>query len=217
MNGVGHKSKQLTNVEADIIRYLVWKVLVGDDDWFKDGLKELSSNVCRHEKSITGAITTLEAKGMIKTEKNGNKIWLKHTLTNDELYTRIAFIDPLLCNTKSMQELQVNLLREIERLEEEIRRTKEVNVRNQVKDKIIDLIIKQGANEETDELVDNFEKRTYSNINKSIDEIIEDALQTFRQEMFGKYDESIEEEKGEMGEKDVYDEFWSNKLRKEEM
>ncbi len=209
--------KQLSNVEADIIRYLIWRVLVGEDVWFEDGLKELSSYVNRHEKSITSAITTLETKGMIKTEKKGNKIWLKHTLTNDELYTRMAFIDSLFCNTKSMQELQVNLLREIERLEEEIRRTKEINVRNQVKDKIIDSVIKQGANEEIDELVDYFGKRTYSNINKSIDEIIEDALQKFSEVIFGKYDESIKEEKGERGEKDVYDEFWSNKLRKDEM
>lgn len=190
---------------------------MGEDVWFEDGLKELSSYVNRHEKSITSAITTLETKGMIKTEKKGNKIWLKHTLTNDELYTRMAFIDSLFCNTKSMQELQVNLLREIERLEEEIRRTKEINVRNQVKDKIIDSVIKQGANEEIDELVDYFGKRTYSNINKSIDEIIEDALQKFSEVIFGKYDESIKEEKGERGEKDVYDEFWSNKLRKDEM
>ena len=185
----------LTNVEADIIRYLVWRVITREGEWFEHGLKELACCVKRHKKSIGRAINSLEKKGMIRTKKEEKMLWIKHTLTNDELNTRIAFIDPIFCNAQSIQELHSDLLSEIERFENEITVTNEINVRKQRKEIVIDTILDQELEFAIDELVKNFDVLTYANCNKSLDERIEDALQIFRVEVFGKQEETFEEER----------------------
>lgn len=185
--------KQMKNVEADVIRYLVWREIIGKEGWFEKGLEELACCISRHKKSIGEAVKSLEAKGMVQKEKNGNKLWIKHTLTNDELYTRMAFIDPMFCNTESMHEFQSDLLNEIKRLEEEIVVTKEVNARNQGREIIIDAALEDVNEANIDELVKNFEEFTYANSNKSHDECIMDALETFRGDVFSKHEETLEE------------------------
>ena len=168
--------------------YFVWRVVIGDEEWFSYGLKDLARRVSRHKKSIGKAVDKLKAKGMIQTEKRKNKLGIKHTLSNDELYTRMAFIDPMFCNVQSMHELQNDLTKEIERLEDEIVLTKEVNIINKEKDKQIDSIIRQVNDSDIDVLIENMAKRTYANSNKLPDEIIKDAFQAFREEVFGKYE-----------------------------
>lgn len=202
--------EELTNVEVDVITYLVWRVMVGEDEWFNKGLKELANNVNRHEKSISDAVKSLEAKGMIQTEKKGRRLRIKHTLTNDELYTRIAFIDSMFCNVQSIKELQEDLIREIERIKEDIIITKEINFVKQENDKIIDTAIQQITNAEIDELLDNFVKRTYANSNKLIQEIVKDALQNFREEVFGKYGGISEDYNKKEDKQDIYENFWRN-------
>ncbi len=206
--------KKSTNVEADVIRYLVWREIIGEEGWFEKGLKELACCVGRHEKSIGEAVKLLEAKGMIQKEKNDNKLWIKHTLTNDELYTRMAFIDPMFCNTESMHEFRSDLLNEIKRLEEEIITTKEANARNQGRETIIDAVLGEVTESNIDKLVTNFEELTYENSNKSHDECIMDALETFRDDVFSKHEETFEEEKSDEWIQETYELYWSR--RKEE-
>ena len=211
--GLIERNKQLTNVEADVIRYLVWRVITREGEWFEKGLKELACCVKRHKKSIGKAINSLEEKGMIRTEKNDNKLWIKHTLTNDELNTRIAYIDPIFSNAQSKQELLSDLLSEIERLETEIAITNEVNAGKQKREMVIDAVLNQVSESDIDELVKNFLVSTYANCNKSLDERIMDALYTFRDEVFGKQEATFEEEEETSDglTQEIYEKFWSSR------
>lgn len=202
--------KQLTNVEADTIRYFVWRMITREEEWFEKGLKELACCIKRHKKSIGKAIDSLEKKGMIRTEKKDNKLWIKLTLTNDELNTRIAYIDPMFCNAQSIQELQSDLLSEIERLEKEIIVTIEVNVRKQKKEMVIDTILDQVSETDIEELVRSFVELTYANSNMSQDERIEKALDAFRTDVFGNQEDAFEDEEETSNDciKKVYERFW---------
>lgn len=206
--------KQLTNVEADVIRYFVWREIIGEEGWFKKGLKELACCVKRHEKSIGKTVKSLQAKGMIQKEKNDNKLWIKHTLTNDELYTRMAFIDPMFCNTQSMHEFRSDLLSEIKRLEEEIVTTKEANARNQEREIIIDAVLEEVTESNIDELVTNFAELTNANSNKSFDERIMDALETFRGDVFSKNEKTLEEETSDERIQETYERIQSRRNEK---
>lgn len=189
--------------------FLVWRVVVGEGEWFDSGLKELAKCVNRHEKSIGDAVKSLEIKQMIRIEKNENRKCIKQTLSNDELYTRMTLIDPVFCNSQSIHELREDLNREIERIENEILLTKEINVINNEKDSMIDSIIKQVNDVDFDELISNMKMRTYSNSNKSSNEIIKDALEVFRGEVFAKYGGIIGDFDMDVREDDTYENFWS--------
>lgn len=184
-------------------------MIVGDGECFDSGLKELARCINRHEKSIGEAVKSLETKKMIQKEKSENKIHIKLTLSYDELYTRMTFIDPMFCNSQSIYELQEDLFREIKRIKKEILHTKEVNVTNYTKDSMIDSIIEQVNDADFNELITNMRSRTYANSNKSFDEIVIDALKTFRVEVFEKYGDLNEDSDTQARMEDTYENFWS--------
>lgn len=200
--------QKLTNVEADVIRYFIWREIIGEDEWFKDGMKELALSIKRHKKSIAKAIATLEAKGMIRTEKSSNRLCVKHTLCNDEVYTRMAFIDPMFCYAQSVQELREELQEEINRLEEEIAASKEANIRNNKRDRVIDKIIEEVPESEFEKLVLHWGEMTYANSNDSLEDRIMDAIQVFRDKVFGRYEEKVVKGISDESEGEIYDEFW---------
>ena len=199
MNG---KYEHLTNVEADIIWFLVQREIEGKKGWYRYGRKELANEIQRHEKSIVKAMEKMQVKGKITTKKMANKIWIKQTLSTNELNSRIAFIDPIFCCTESEQELEEILEKEIHHLEKEIKLAKETNQENQELDREIDNILKRITERDITELEKKFTERTYENSNDTAEVIVTKALQNFREEIFAKYGE-----RG--GEQETYNIFWS--------
>ena len=199
MNG---RYEHLTNVEADIIWFLIERVIEGKKGWYRKGRKELANEIERHEKSLVTAIEKLENKGKIATKKIENKIWLKQTLSTNELNSRIAFVNLLFCCTESEQELEEMLEKEIESLEKEIARTKEENQEKQELDNEIDSLLKKITEKDIADLEQKFAIRTYENSNDTAEVIVTKTLQHFREEMFEKY--GIKR-----GEQETYNLFWS--------
>ncbi|MCG3254323.1 MAG: hypothetical protein H7648_10805 [Candidatus Heimdallarchaeota archaeon] len=132
---------------------------------------------------------------MITTQKNQNTIWIKQTLSEEELYSRMAFISDMYNQPQSLQELKEDLKKEIVRLEEELRVKKETKVRKQEENRIRESVIKKITDKDIEKFVERiFSSRTYGNVNKSLEEFIRDELTLFRSEMFSKYGESNSEE-----------------------
>lgn len=187
--------KPLTNVEQTIVYFLVWREMMGENDWYEEGIKKLGNDLRRHIKSIRDAIKKLKKKNMITTQKNQNTIWIKQTLSEEELYTRMAFISDMYNQPQSLQELKEDLKKEIVRLEEELLVKKEVIARKQEENRIRESVIKQITDKDIEKFVERiFSSRTYVNVNKSLEEFIRDELTLFRAEMFSKYGESNSEE-----------------------
>jgi len=167
--------------------------MIGDESWFLEGIFNLAMQIQRHEKSVRNALDILEEKKMIFVDRNDNRIRIKLTLSSDELYTRIAFIDQFICNFESLQELRKDLLKDIAQLEREIEITKDdLEERERQVSSIVSILPKISDNDIDNLLFNIIEKRTFANINKSPDEIIDDALQSFRVEMYEKYSQVVE-------------------------
>ncbi len=194
--------ERLNKVEVEIIWFFVLREIKGEGEWYVRGRKGLACEINRHEKSVAVAIDSLIEKEKMITKKKENKLWIKHTLTNNELYSRMAFIDPCFCYAESEQELKTDLLKEIGRIEKEIVLTKEFNNNYQEQDKEIDTILQKITEGDIVELVENFSKTTYENSNSSTEEIVEEALQNFRIGVYANYDEGI-------GREETYNRFWS--------
>ena len=187
--------KPLTNVEQTIVYFLVWREMMGENEWYEEGIKKLANDLRRHIKSIREAIKKLKEKNMITTQKNQNTIWIKQTLSEEELYSRMAFISDLYNQPQSRQELKEDLKKEIVRLEEELWVKKETIARKQEENRIRESVIKQITDKDIEKFVERiFSSRTYGNVNKSLEEFIRDELTLFRAEMFSKYGESNSEE-----------------------
>lgn len=187
--------KPLTNVEQTIVYFLVWREMMGENEWYEEGIKKLANDLRRHVKSIRDAIKKLKKKNMITTQKNQNTIWIKQTLSEEELYSRLAFISDMYNQPQSLQELKEDLKKEIVRLEGELRVKKETIVRKQEENRIRESVIKQITDKDIEKFVERiFSSRTYANVNKSLEEFIRDELSLFRAEMFSKYGESNSEE-----------------------
>ena len=187
--------KPLTNVEQTIVYFLVWREMMGENEWYEEGIKKLANDLRRHIKSIREAIKKLKEKNMITTQKNQNTIWIKQTLSEEELYSRMAFISDLYNQPQSLQELKEDLKKEIVRLEEELWVKKETIARKQEENRIRESVIKQITDKDIEKFVERiFSSRTYGNVNKSLEEFIRDELTLFRAEMFSKYGESNSEE-----------------------
>ena len=187
--------KPLTNVEQTIVYFLVWREMMGENEWYEEGIKKLANDLRRHIKSIRDAIKKLKKKNMITTQKNQNTIWIKQTLSEEELYSRMAFISDMYNQPQSLQELKEDLKKEIVRLEGELRVKKETIVRKQEENRIRESVIKQITDKDIEKFVERiFSSRTYANVNKSLEEFIRDELSLFRGEMFSKYGESNSEE-----------------------
>jgi len=183
--------KSLTNVEQTIVYFLVWREMVGENEWYEEGIKKLANDLNRHVKSIRDVIKKLKEKNMITTQKNQNTIWIKQTLSEEELYSRMAFISDMYNQPQSLQELKEDLKKEIVRLEEELLVKKEVIARKQEENRIRELVIKRITDKDIEKFVERiFSSRTYGNVNKSLEEFIRDELTLFRAEMFSKYGES---------------------------
>jgi len=183
--------KPLTNVEQTIVYFLVWREMMGENEWYDEGIKKLANDLRRHIKSIRDAIKKLKKKNMITTQKNQNTIWIKQTLSEEELYSRMAFISDMYNQPQSLQELKEDLKKEIVRLEEELRVKKETIVRKQEENRIRESVIKQITDKDIEKFVECIiSSRTYANVNKSLEEFIRDELSLFRAEMFSKYGES---------------------------
>ncbi|MHA1185318.1 MAG: hypothetical protein ACTSXA_10055 [Candidatus Heimdallarchaeota archaeon] len=183
--------KPLTIVEQTIVYFLVWREMMGENEWYEGGIKNLASDLKRHIKSIREAIIKLQEKNMITTQKKQNFIWIKQTLSEEELYTRMAFISEMYEQPKSIQELKEDLEKEIERLEEELRLKKEIITQKQEEIRIRELVVSQISNEDIEKFVDRIiASRTYVNVNKSLEEFIKDEIAIFREEMFSKYEEN---------------------------
>jgi len=197
---LSEKISLLTNVESEIIFYFVWMEMIGIKGWFEKGIKGLALDLKRHEKSIANALDTLENKKIIVTQKVHNNIWIKQTLSEEELNTRIAFIDHLFCNSRSMQELKSDLEGEINRLKEEKNLSEIILRRKQKENEMVESVIKQITDMDLQVLVNEIlVKRDYSNINIPFEEIIHNGLAFFRADMFTKYGEIDEEEFDELG------------------
>ena len=187
--------KPLTNVEQTIVYFLVWREMMGENEWYEEGIKKLANDLRRHIKSIRDAIKKLKVKNMITTQKNQNTIWIKQTLTEEELYSRMAFISDMYNQPQSLQELKEDLKKEIVRLEEELWVKKETIARKQEENRIRESVIKQITDKDIEKFVERIiSSRTYGNVNKSLEEYIRDELTLFRAEMFSKYGESNSEE-----------------------
>lgn len=178
----------LRNVEQTLIFFFVWREMNGKSDWYENGIKELASGVKRHEKSVRNAIKSLQEKNLITTQKNDNTIWVKHTLSDEELYSRMAFISYAFCQPQSIQELEEDLNQEIIRLEEEIILSKEEIERKEEQIRIRDFAIQQVNQDDIEIFVDRIlADRTFANAGKTIEKFIKDELEIFREEMFSKY------------------------------
>lgn len=187
--------KPLTNVEQTIVYFLVWREMMCENEWYEEGIKKLANNLRRHIKSIRDAIKKLKKTNMITTQKNQNTIWIKQTLSEEELYSRMAFISDMYNQPQSLQELKEDLKKEIVRLEEELRVKKEAIARKQEENRIRESAIKQITDKDIEKFVECIiSSRTYANVNKSLEEFIRDELTLFRAEMFSKYGESNSEE-----------------------
>jgi len=178
----------LRNVEQTIIFFFVWREMNGESGWYENGIKELASVVKRHEKSVRKAIESLQEMNLITTQKNNNTIWVKHTLSDDELYSRMAFISYVFYQPQSIQELEEDLNQEIIRLEEEIILSNEEIERKEEQIRIRDFVIQHVNQEDIEIFVDRIlADRTYANASMTFEELIKDKLEIFREEMFSKY------------------------------
>lgn len=207
--------QQLTNVEQEIVLFFVFRVMIDEEEWFENGIKELAEHVKRHEKSVAKAVDSLEAKNMVVTQKNYNKIKIKHILSDEELFTRMAFISHMFCSPQSLQELQEDLERENKRLTEEIKIYEEVLAAKQKEERIIESVTQQVTDKDLEDLANRILKdRTFSNVNKQLEEIIRDELILFRAEMFSKYGGINEEENplqsSDDKKVDLFESYWSN-------
>jgi len=175
--------QQLTIMEQTIIYFLVWREMMGEDEWYEKGIKDLSIVLKRNIKSIREAIKKLKEKNMITTQKNQNT------------YSRMAFIMHMDNPSQSLQELEEDLKKEIKRLDEEIAEKKEIIAQQQEEDRIRELVVNQISDNDIEKFVDRIiASRTYVNVNKSLEEFIKDEIAFFREEMFSKYGESKGEE-----------------------
>lgn len=182
-------------------------------EWYNGGIKELALKLDRHEKSLANAIYSLESKELIIAFKSKNKTRIKLNLTDDELYSRLAFISDEFCKHKSIQELKEDLENEIQRLVEEIENCDKLLTDKIEEDRVIESVIKQITSNDIKKLADRIVRiRTFSNINKTLEEIIVEELALFRSDMFSKYGNVIEKNSLEFksNESKIYDIFWSN-------
>ena len=179
---------KMSKVEQSIVYFLLLRKINLEDDWFDEGFKMLGKKLGRHEKSITRSVKSLESKGMLITSKNVNRINIRLSLSDDELYTRLAFISDVFSNPKSLQELTEDLENEIKRLEEEIKQYEEMLLIRKEEEKIIESVIEQIAEKDVGELAERIVvTRTFANVNKTLDEIIREELENFRAKIFLKY------------------------------
>ncbi len=207
----GNDMIKLTNVEQSIVYFFLWRIINLEDDWFEGGIKNLAQKLGRHEKSIANSIKSLESKKMIATSKIKNRVCLKLSLSDDELYSRLAFISDTFCAPISIQDLKEDLENENKRLEEEIKKYDKLLSIQKEEDRIIESVAKQISRKDIEELANRIVvTRTYANINKTLDEIIREELENFRAKMFSKYG-NIDVNKPPETKLDgslIYDNFW---------
>jgi len=178
----------LRPVEQSIILFFVLLELNGKGRGYTKGIKALAVEIGRHEKSVQNAIDSLRDKGLLTTQKNQNTVRIEHTLSDEELYSRMAFIDYLFCYSRPIQELENDLTQEIARLEEEVELAKEEIVRKEVQNRIRDFVIQQISQEDIELLTNRIlAERTFETADKTVEGIIEFELGRFREEMFSKY------------------------------
>lgn len=178
----------LRPVEQSIIFFFVWREMNDESNWYEKGIKTLAKEINRHEKSVWKAIDTLQEMNLIITQKNQNTTWVKHTLSDEELYSRMAFINYIFCQPQAFQELKNDLNQEIARLEDEIRIAVEDIVRKEEQNRIRNSVIQQITRKDIELFADSIlADKTFSNVNKTFKEIIENELERFREVMFSKY------------------------------
>jgi len=185
----------LRSVEQSIVLFFVLREMEGKGRCYNKGIKELANEIGRHEKSVRNAIDSLQEMKLITTQKNQNVIMLEHTLSDEELYSRMAFIDYMLSQSQPFQELKNDLNQEITRLEEEIELAKEEIARKEEQNKRREKVIQQITTDDIEVLVDRLlAERTYENVNMTNEAKIEDDLERFRVKMFSKYGGADERE-----------------------
>jgi len=168
--------QQLTIIEQTI-------EMMGENEWYEEGIKDLSIVLKRNIKSIREAIKKLKEKNMITTQKNHNTLWIKHTLTDDELYSRMAFTSHMFCYPVSMQELEEELEKEILMLDEEAWIKEEELAKKYEENRNVELAIKKVSDRDFEKLADQIVvKTTYVNVNMSHREKISYELDVFRAE-----------------------------------
>lgn len=178
----------LSPIEQSIVFFFVWREMVGINGWYEKGIKALAKQIDRNEKSVRKAIDSLVEMSLLSTQKNQNVVWVKHTLSNEELYSRMAFIDYMLSQSQPFQELKIDLEQEIARLEEEIELAKEEVARKEEQNKLKEKVIQQITSEDIEMLVDRLlAERDFVNANMTNEERIKYEIEKFREEMFSKY------------------------------
>ncbi|HUU78652.1 MAG TPA: hypothetical protein VMX55_09910 [candidate division Zixibacteria bacterium] len=183
-----NKYSILRPIEQSIVFFFVWREISGINGWYEKGIKALAKQINRNEKSVREAIDTLEEMSFLTTQRNQNVIWIKHTLSNEELYSRMAFIDYMLSQSQPFQELKKDLEQEIARLEEEIELAKEEVVRKEEQNKLREKVIQQITSEDIEILVDRLlAERSFENANMTNEDKIRNEIEKFREEMFSKY------------------------------
>ncbi|MHA1124371.1 MAG: hypothetical protein ACTSQX_01965 [Candidatus Heimdallarchaeota archaeon] len=160
----------------------------GESSWYKKGINSLAKEIDRQKKSVKKAVDSLQEKNMISTQKEEGTIWIKHTLSDEELNTRMAFISDVFCQPQSLQELIKDLNNEIERLEDEIKLTEEKIAEEREENKIMESVIKRITSDDLEKFARCLvAERTNINVSKSIEEFIKDELTSFRTKIFIKY------------------------------
>ena len=178
----------LSPIEQSIVFFFVWREMVGKNSWYEKGIKALAKQIKRNEKTVRIAIDSLEEMNLLSTQKKQNIIWVKHTLSKEELYSRMAFIDYMVSQSQPFQELKSDLEQEITRLDEEIELAKEEIARKEEQNKIKEKVIQQITLEDLEILVDRLlAERNFENANMTNEDKIKYELEKFREEMFSKY------------------------------
>jgi len=188
------KFRKMNKVEQTIVLFFIWREMNGEKKWYEGGCKELARQIKRSEKSVRDALKLLIERKMVKIQKNSKKLWIKLTLSDEELNTRMIFSSEMFCLLESKQDLKIDLERENKRLDEEIKNYKEKSIEVQIEKQQIETILQKITSEDLRKLANRIlVERTWVNVNKSLEEIIEIELLLFRDEMFCKYGEQEDE------------------------
>ncbi|MGC9777677.1 MAG: hypothetical protein HZR80_00380 [Candidatus Heimdallarchaeota archaeon] len=178
----------LTKVEQNIIYYFLWRVIKGMDEWFTGGLKKLANNIGRHEKSVVKALKSLQEKSLIETKKVQKKVWIKHTLSDDELFPRLAILCDDFCSSQAINERKKDLLQLNQQLKHEKQNLREKIQKKKMEEKRIEIILENMTDADLNDLVSKIlTERTYANVNSPIEDIIKVEIVSFRDKMYEKY------------------------------
>ena len=210
--------EKLSKMEQSIVLFFVWREMNGEKDWYDKGCKELAREINRNEKSVQKALISLKRRKKLAIQKNSNRLEIKHTLSVEELNTRVAFISEVFCSTESMLELKTDLEKENKRLDDGILNYREKFIEVEIETQQIKSVLQNVSKRDIKNFVEKvFSERTWANSNKPLKEIISYELPLFMSEMFTKYAEQTEEgilKKTQVDESNIYDEFWSRNKQK---